>query len=74
MIPPTPDTLLSTSLGPGRHVMRLLAFVKCRVAVYSSESMTADQKLYQLPNGVAKPWIDSVEEANGDSLIIDLSA
>ena len=28
----------------------------------------------QLPNGVAKPWIDSIEEANGDSLIIDLSA
>ncbi|CAF9942948.1 MAG: Protein arg-6, mitochondrial [Alectoria fallacina] len=27
-----------------------------------------------LPNGVAKPWIDSIQEANGDSLIIDLSA
>ncbi|KAF6219452.1 hypothetical protein HO133_003918 [Letharia lupina] len=27
-----------------------------------------------LPNGVAKPWIDSIEEANGNSLIIDLSA
>lgn len=27
-----------------------------------------------LPNGVAKPWIDSIQEANSESLIIDLSA
>lgn len=32
------------------------------------------EEIHQLPNGVAKPWIDSIEEANSDSLIIDLSA
>ena len=27
-----------------------------------------------LPNGVAKPWIDAIEEGNSKSLIVDLSA
>lgn len=32
------------------------------------------ETLHQLPNGVAKPWIESIQEANSESLIIDLSA
>ena len=27
-----------------------------------------------LPNGVAKPWVDAIEEGNRESLIVDLSA
>ena len=33
-----------------------------------------DVWIMALPNGVAKPWIDAIEEGNSGSLIIDLSA
>ncbi|KAL9136815.1 MAG: hypothetical protein Q9175_001979 [Cornicularia normoerica] len=50
---------------------RLVGYEK-RDITYQKNLSHEDVK--KLPNGVAKPWIDSIEEVNGDSLIIDLSA
>ncbi|KAG8528771.1 uncharacterized protein KY384_006459 [Bacidia gigantensis] len=39
-----------------------------------SENGTIDVWILALPNGVAKPWVDAIDETNADSLVIDLSA
>jgi len=39
-----------------------------------SEKGEIDVWVMALPNGVAKPWIDAIDETRGDSVIVDLSA
>ena len=39
-----------------------------------AESGDIDVFVMALPNGVAKPWVDAIDETGSDSLIIDLSA
>ena len=39
-----------------------------------AEKNLIDIWVMALPNGVAKPWVDAIDETGGDNLIIDLSA
>lgn len=39
-----------------------------------SEKGEIDVWVMALPNGVAKPWIDAIDETNSTSVIVDLSA
>lgn len=39
-----------------------------------AEKGSIDVWVMALPNGVAKPWVDAIDETGGDSLVIDLSA
>ncbi|KAL9102856.1 MAG: hypothetical protein Q9163_002037 [Psora crenata] len=39
-----------------------------------AEQNSIDVWVMALPNGVAKPWVDAIDDTNSDSFIIDLSA